>query len=235
MKQDESTRGPPASLLRKNTSEDMGLSMNQNTGQGQRKDAFKFLVFSDVMGDGVSTLDRNYNEISNFDELNEKMQSYLEDYNSVSKKPLHLILFTDAINHILRICRIMRFSQGNGLLIGLGGSGRQSLTKIASFICDYELNEFEVTKNYSKELWKEDMGKFIKNIGVNGKNFVLCLDQAQLKYPFILEDINNLLNTGEIPNLFPPDEVPQIVESLRAIAKRESRFDSGGDKKEDLT
>lgn len=76
------------------------------------------------MGDGVSTLDRNYNEISNFDELNEKMQSYLEDYNSVSKKPLHLILFTDAINHILRICRIMRFSQGNGLLIGLGGSGR---------------------------------------------------------------------------------------------------------------
>jgi len=31
----------------------------------------------------------------------------------------------------------------------------------------------------------------------------------------MLEDINNLLNSGEIPNLFPQEEKLQIVEKLR--------------------
>lgn len=39
----------------------------------------------------------------------------------------------------------------------------------------------------------------------------------------MLEDINNLLNAGEIPNLFQADEKLQIVEKLRPVAKREGR------------
>ena len=57
-----------------------------------------------------------------------------------------IALFGFAINHILRICRILKMARGNAMLIGLGGSGRSTLTKIASLVCDYELFGIDITK-----------------------------------------------------------------------------------------
>ena len=34
-----------------------------------------------------------------------------------------------------------------------------------------------------------------------------------------LEDINNMLNSGEVPNLFAPDEYEQLIAKTRPIAK----------------
>ena len=34
------------------------------------------------------------------------------------------------------------------LLIGIGGSGRQSLAKLSSFICNYAVLKIEIAKNY---------------------------------------------------------------------------------------
>jgi len=34
-----------------------------------------------------------------------------------------------------------------------------------------------------------------------------------------LEDINNMLNSGEVPNLFPADEYEQIIAAVRPKAK----------------
>ena len=34
-----------------------------------------------------------------------------------------------------------------------------------------------------------------------------------------LEDINNMLNSGEVPNLFPADEYEQIISQVRPKAK----------------
>lgn len=88
------------------------------------KHLMKHVLFADIMGDGVSTHDWNYNEVPDFNQVIEKANSYLDDFNSFSKKPMHLVLFDDAIRHILWIARILRLSKGNALLVGLGGSGR---------------------------------------------------------------------------------------------------------------
>jgi dynein heavy chain len=44
-----------------------------------------------------------------------------------------------------------------------------------------------------------------------------------MKFSFVLEDINNLLNTGDIPSLFPNDEKAQLIESLRVVAEKENK------------
>jgi len=43
-------------------------------------------------------------------------------------------MFLDACEHIVRITRILRYPLGNALLLGIGGSGRQSLSKLSIYI-----------------------------------------------------------------------------------------------------
>lgn len=47
---------------------------------------------------------------------------------------MNLLVFEYAVNHLSRLARIIAKPFGNGLLIGIGGNGRHSLTKLASFM-----------------------------------------------------------------------------------------------------
>lgn len=62
------------------------------------------------------------------------VEDYLEDYNQVNTAQMRLVLFMDAVTHVCRISRIIRQPLGNALLLGMGGSGRQSLTRLAAHV-----------------------------------------------------------------------------------------------------
>lgn len=72
----------------------------------------------------------------------------LKDYNE-SFVEMNLILFEDAIKHICKITRIISQSSGHGLLVGVGGNGKQSLTKLSAFICELTPFQMQVTNNYN--------------------------------------------------------------------------------------
>jgi len=79
-----------------------------------------------------------YKEIINIDKLKIVLMENLMDFNMIHNKNMQIIFFIDAIEHITRIARILRFERGNALLVGVSGMGKQSLTKLASHINTYK-------------------------------------------------------------------------------------------------
>lgn len=176
------------------------------------------LLFGDFMVPGADPV--LYVELRDPEELSQVVSTYLEEYNANSKAPMNLVLFTFALEHVVRISRILRQPGGNALLVGLGGSGRQSLTRLAAFMNDYKLAGIELTSTYSRGDWCDDLRATLRQAGEKGLQTVFLFSDTQIKDERMVEDLSNLLNTGEVPNLFDGSDQVSICEGVSARAKK---------------
>eukprot|EP00761_Pharyngomonas_kirbyi_P000786 gb/GECH01000787.1/.p1 GENE.gb/GECH01000787.1/~~gb/GECH01000787.1/.p1 ORF type:complete len:1788 (+),score=484.11 gb/GECH01000787.1/:1-5364(+) len=169
----------------------------------------------------LAAIPRIYEPISSMNSLQEKLNVLLEKYNSAKKKEqMDLVMFEFAVIHLTRISRIIRNPRGHALLIGVGGSGKQSLSKLASFIAGYKVFRIPVSKNYRKTNFLEDLKRLFKMAALSGPVTFIFSDN-EVKEESYLEYINMILSSGEIPALFPKDEMEFLLEELRPSAKLE--------------
>ena len=149
--------------------------------------------------------------------LSKTMVDKLEEYNS-SNSIMDLVLFEMAMEHITRITRIIGNSGGNALLIGVGGSGKQSLSKLASFICGYQVKQLAVTAKFGVADLKEAL-KVMYQLASKDQGVVFLLTDSQIVNDKFLVYINDILATGWISDLFERDEIDAIFNNIRNDAK----------------
>ncbi|XP_077201567.1 dynein axonemal heavy chain 6 isoform X2 [Paroedura picta] len=181
--------------------------------------ASKPILFGDFLKVGLDKAERVYEELADIPKLMDILQDYLDDYNLSSAKEVKLVFFQDAVEHVSRIARMIRQERGNALLVGVGGTGKQSLTRLASHMCDYKCFQIELSRGYNYDTFHEDLRKLYKMAGVDDKDMVFLFTDTQIVVEEFLEDINNILNSGEVPNLFEKDELEFVMAATRPKAK----------------
>ncbi|XP_052759353.1 dynein axonemal heavy chain 3 [Galleria mellonella] len=162
-----------------------------------------------------------YDQVTDLDDMAVKMEYYLEEYNVVSSSPMSLVMFRYALDHISRCTRVLLQDNGNLLLVGVGGSGRSSAVKLAASILEMNVIQIEISRVYGQNEWRDDIRKLLMKAGIIGKPVVFLFADNQIMYEGMVEDINMLLNTGDIPNLYGMDEKVEILDKMQT-AVRES-------------
>ena len=156
-------------------------------------------------------IEGQYCELNNEEVLKKTLNDKLEAYNAAPKGEnsagnLNLVLFNYAIEHLSRVLRIISTYNGNAVLVGVGGSGRKSLTILATFIYGMTLWKFESD-------WTGTLKQMMKELG--NKEVVFLVADNQINDEQI-QDLNNMLNNGEIPNLIDSADLQIIRDNIPA-------------------
>ncbi|KAL7391500.1 hypothetical protein ABVT39_010104 [Epinephelus coioides] len=157
---------------------------------------------------------RVYEDIQDYDASKALFQEILEEYNE-NKSRMNLVLFDDALEHLTRVHRIIRIERGHALLVGVGGSGKQSLTKLAAFAAGCEVFEITLSRGYSESNFRDELKALYLKLGIENKKIVFLFTDAHVAEEGFLELINNMLTSGIVPALFPDDEKESVLNQLR--------------------
>uniref|UniRef100_A0A3P9AZQ6 Dynein heavy chain 11, axonemal n=1 Tax=Maylandia zebra TaxID=106582 RepID=A0A3P9AZQ6_9CICH len=153
-------------------------------------------------------------QASDWEKLQKTLADALEHYNELHAV-MDLVLFEEAIQHVCRISRILEAPYGNALLVGVGGSGKQSLCRLAAFLSMLEVFQITLRKGYGINDLKSDIAALYIKVGVKNIGTVFLHTDAQIPDERFLVLINDMLASGDIPDLFSDEEADMIVSSIR--------------------
>ncbi|KAJ8266677.1 hypothetical protein GJAV_G00133350 [Gymnothorax javanicus] len=200
-------QGHIKSLIQEHFPEDLEYAM---------RDPVLFGDYRNALGESEP---RVYEDIQDYGASHALFKEILEEYNE-SKTQMKLVLFDDALDHLTRIHRIIRMNRGHALLVGVGGSGKQSLTKLAAYTAGCEVFEITLSRGYGENTFREDLKLLYHKLAIENKKIVFLFTDAHVAEEGFLELINNMLTSGMVPALFADDEKESVLNQLREEAQK---------------
>merc|ERR1719506_3110765 len=174
-----------------------------------------FTSFLSVMGGS----DKMYMPIPDMAKLKKCLEEKLAEYNETFAA-MELVFFRIAMEHICRIARIIDLPCGNALLVGVGGSGKQSLAQLACFTMTTDIVRILVTQSYGVPDLLIDLQEMYKKAAVKpGSPHAFLMTDGQIASERFLVYINDLLSSGNIPNLFTREKMDGHLGAIRNLAK----------------
>merc|ERR1719482_630398 len=164
------------------------------------------------------TEDPCYDQIKGTDSLLALLTAALNDYNETNAA-MDLVFFEDAMKHISRVARIISNSSGHALLVGVGGSGRQSLSRVAGFVGSCSPYMIVISSTYGLNDLKADLQVMYTKAGVKDEGVMFLFTDGQITNEKFLVYINDLLSSGEVADLYMPEDKDGIRNNVRGGCK----------------
>lgn len=141
------------------------------------------LLFGDYRNAVNESEPRFYEDLLDYEAILFLFQEILDEYNERCSKKLSLVLFEDCLEHLTRVHRTLRMHRGHVLLVGVGGSGKKSITRLAAFAAECEVYEISLTRGYNLTNFREDLKILFNKTGVEDKKTAFVLSAAQVERP----------------------------------------------------
>ncbi len=162
--------------------------------------------------------ERIYQPLRNWRQLISVLSEYQMRSNMAGHVTKQIVFFKEAVEHICRACRVLRQPGGHLLLIGLDGTGKNTILELAAFISNCEMIKLNVKKGYNYLDFRDDLKSVFKVTGIKQRHVVLFIADKDIYEELFLEDLDSMLTSGNIPDLFDADELDTVFMELKQDA-----------------
>ncbi|XP_029448950.1 dynein heavy chain 14, axonemal isoform X2 [Rhinatrema bivittatum] len=176
-----------------------------------------FVDFLDMNSPTEITGNRIYRQVMNHKKLTSTLEELHMRINSANVE-IPLVFFEEAIRHITRAARVFRHPGGHMMLVGLDGTGKATCAAFACRISGCKLYRLSLSLNYGHADFREDLKKLYRQTGLRGQRTVFLIADSDIVKESFLEDLNCILNSGALPDLFDTEELDSIVLELKGTA-----------------
>ena len=182
--------------------------------EADARNQFNSIMFSEINGDML------YERVEDIEALRAMIYENMEHYNSnkKAKEKIELILFDYSLKHLLRIDRILARDGEHCVLVGLTGSGRQSLCNVAAFIKKFKIFKTrtkEEVEEYGHKEWLKDIQELYLQAGLRMENTIFMLKDNNITDEQMYVDLNCIISSGVVYNLFTSDEKNETIGNLK--------------------
>ncbi|KAF7232413.1 hypothetical protein EG68_10797, partial [Paragonimus skrjabini miyazakii] len=183
------------------------------------------ILFGDYWAAASEEDPRLYEDMQDYDVCKAIVEELLFNYRETEGN-MELVLFNDALEHLGAIHRILRLDGGHALLVGVSGSGKKCLAKLAAYIANVKTFEIVLRRGYHEAEFREDLKTLYTNMSTNKDDHMFLVCEEHIRDESFLELINNMLTTGFVSALFCEDEKNAIQENLWAEAEASIRAEA---------
>ncbi|RNC50065.1 putative dynein heavy chain, partial [Trypanosoma cruzi] len=153
--------------------------------------------------------------------LQERLLRFMRAHDEQSRvKQLKLVMFEAAVKNVSRISRVLSMPRGNLLLVGVGGSGKQSLTRLAAYVNSQDYATLVLSKGFGvNQLFDAIREQYI--FAATKRPVTMLFTDNDIKQEIFLEYINSFLSNGEIAGLFASDQRDSAINDVRPVMKKD--------------
>ncbi|XP_054190325.1 dynein axonemal heavy chain 14 isoform X2 [Homo sapiens] len=184
-------------------------------------------VFLDFLDINKTHRKKIYQNTSDYNKLASVLDEFQMKLGSISLELSHsMVFFKEAIEHIIRATRVLRQPGSHMLLIGIDGCGKKTCATLACYLTDNKLYRVPISHKCAYIEFKEVFKKVFIHAGLKGKPTVLMVPNLNIEQDSFLEDLNYIISSGRIPDLFENVELDSIAMKIRYLTEQSGHMDN---------